>query len=397
MNHYLNDKIFTFSLVLALSTGSYLLFKQLRGGAFKSIAQPIAAQQTTQPVQTHTPVAPRAVAAAPASEAAKSEEDSPTTAPVPEHQQSQEQMEKLIADEQSKHGGTSTASPSKVTSTSSSSSSPLDTGAAGAYIPFVPGKRKPASEQTVRPKAGGDEWLVGKSENADARDLSAVLKLAADGDTINVEGGTHEVFFNMINADKLKIRGLEPDTLLIYKPNFQQNNFGELTIMNVNLEFADVQKDYLSLGGGKTKLNMIGVKVNQPNLTLAVRDQIYLVLYDVQFTGITLRFSGQSRGLITKSYFDNAKTLISLADQADVDLSDSQFYNFTNVAITSDSLEAKLKAKNIKVANGGYAFWGKFNPQRHEVRESAFTGLKEFTLSETKVNCSVCEKSKIER
>lgn len=254
----------------------------------------------------------------------------------------------------------------------------------------------PIVARAQRPKKGDNTWLIGKSSFADSPDLEHALRNSLDNDLIMLEEGFYEISLHLIKAKKLIIQG-NLNANLIYKHTLFEPTFQDLTIKNVGITFSDHQLDFISISGKNSKLVLQDVKINHPKLTWSFRDTIEVVFDHAELSGIALRFSGQSKVKITNSILEKASTLLTLADNADAEIGQTHFTNFSNVAITSDSDRVNLKAEKLNVASGLYAFWGKFNTVNAQIKDSKFHNLKEFTLTGTTVNCSLCEKYDIQR
>jgi hypothetical protein len=254
----------------------------------------------------------------------------------------------------------------------------------------------PITTKPLRPKNGNQEWLIGKSALADGPDLEHALKNSIDGDLITLEEGIYEISLHLIRAKKLTIQGNE-NAHLSYRHTLLEPTFHDLTIKNVGITFSDHQLDFISVSGKNSTLTFQNVKINHPKLIWSFRDTIDVAFENSELSGIALRFSGNSKVKITNSKMEKASTLLTLADQAQATVSQSHFINFTNVAMTSDSDQVRLKAEKLNVDSGLYAFWGKFNPVNAQIKDSKFHNLKEFTLTGTTVSCSLCEKYNIQR
>ena len=254
----------------------------------------------------------------------------------------------------------------------------------------------PMTTRPLRPKNGNQEWLIGKSALADGPDLEHALKNSIDGDLITLEEGIYEISLHLIKAKKLIIQG-NLNANLSYRHTLLEPTFHDLTIKNVGITFSDHQLDFISVSGKNSSLTFQNVKINHPKLIWSFRDTIDVAFENSQLSGIALRFSGNSKVKIMNSTLEKSSTLLTLADQAQATISQSHFINFTNVAITSDSDQVRLKADKLNVDSGLYAFWGKFNPVNAQIKDSKFHNLKEFTLTGTTVSCSLCEKYNIQR
>ncbi len=253
----------------------------------------------------------------------------------------------------------------------------------------------PIFSRPLRPKKG-NEWLIGKSAFADGPDLSHALMNSQDGDLILLEEGIYEITFHHIKAKKLVIQG-HINANLSYRHTLLESKFEDLTIKNVGITFSDHLTDFISIGGKNSKILFQDVKINHPKLTWSFKDSIEVTFDHAELSGIALRFSGHSKVKILNSNLEKASTLLTLADLAEAEISQTHFVNFTNVAITSDSDRVRLKGEKLNVASGLYAFWGKFNPVNAQIKDSKFHNLKEFTLTGTTVSCSLCEKYDIQR
>jgi hypothetical protein len=251
-------------------------------------------------------------------------------------------------------------------------------------------------KKPLRPRKEDNVWVIGKGPLADTDNLELALNNSLDGDFVILEEGIYEFGLHFIKAKYLVIEG-RPNAKLIYRHTPRLSHFNELTIRNVEISFFDQQLDFISLAGNNSRLHLQDVKMTHPKLTFSFRDQFEVILENVQTAGIALRFSGNSKVKIINSFLEKASTLITLADQAEADITKTHLFNFSNVGITSDSADIRLRASNINVNSGLYAFWGKFNALNSQVKDSKFHNLKEFTLSGTTVNCSLCEKYDIQR
>ena len=254
----------------------------------------------------------------------------------------------------------------------------------------------PITTRPLRPKNGKQEWLIGKSTLADGPDLEDALKNSIDGDSITLEEGIYEISLHLIRAKILTIKG-NPNANLSYRHTLLEPTFQDLTIKDVGITFSDHQLDFISVSGKNSKLTFQNVKIKHPKLIWSFRDNIEVIFDNSELSGIALRFSGDSKVKITNSILEKASTLLTLADQAQAFVSQSHFINFTNVAMTSDSDQVRLKGEKLNIDSGLYAFWGKFNPINAQIKDSKFHNLKEFTLTGTTVSCSLCEKYNIQR
>ncbi len=253
----------------------------------------------------------------------------------------------------------------------------------------------PTTTPKLRPKKGDHTWLVGKSDMADTPELALALLNCIEGDQITLEEGLHEISLDLIKVKVLTIEG-KTNAKISYNHVLSIPKFDELTFKNLELGLSDHLLSFINFNGRDSKIIFDHVKMNHPKLLLNFRD-INISINDSEFSGVSLRFSGSSQAVITNSILDKGHNAITLADKANLDISQTHLLNFSNVALTSDSLQAKLKGERINISTGSYAFWGKFNPLNAQISNSKFHGLKEFALAGTTVECSLCEKYNIQR
>ena len=387
MKDYLKDYYFLGALSVAVLSGTMLTGKVLLPFFMNKSAAPMAQQQKAAPAPTRQASASHAEAPTTAPQSVQS---APALPVVDEQKVFEEQMDKAVADQKSQDDALKAAAPDQVAAVTQRAPASIP-----ATTQVVGGQNMPVLKK-MRPKAGKNEWIVGKSKDADSDDLSSILSNVDDNDLVSIEKGIYDFGFHMVFVPTIEIRGTK-DTRLNFKDHLSLPKFKELKLSDLEIIFPENDKNFISLGGQDAKFNFTRIKITHPKLTLNFRDQVTATISESQFSGVTFRFSSNSKGFIKDSYLEKAKNLVSLSNSAEVEISNTQFYNFENVAISSDATETTFKASKIKVAHGPYAFWGKFHKENTQVRESSFSNLKEFGLSGTTVNCSICEKFNIER
>lgn len=247
----------------------------------------------------------------------------------------------------------------------------------------------------VKPRRG-NIWRVGGSPEADTPDLSEALANLDDGALIELEEGHYELDLTTVPTKTLALKG-SPRASVIYKHGSDLHSVKRLKLESIDLTFSDHLLDFIGLGADDLVLELKDTTLRHPKLTLSFRDQSKLLLETVELSGVALRFSGKASGSITRSRLSKSQTLITLADEAKLEVSETKFTDFENVAITSDSDGVDLRAHDIEVTHGLYAFWGRFNQANARITESKFHNLQEFTLTGTKVDCTTCEKYDIKR
>lgn len=254
--------------------------------------------------------------------------------------------------------------------------------------------QKPKFEvKKTRPKHGGNEWFVGSGSEADSPSLETVIANMQDGDIISLDAGTYEFPFSRIEASNIEFRGQSGRTTLQFNYNFRTPKSKSVKLIDVDVDFSHIESDYVSFNSN-TKLILENVKIVDTKLTLNFREDFLIEAHDSQFTGTNLSFTDSSKGVFTNCFFEKAQTFISLNDFAQVDIKNSQLYHFSNIGFTSDSSKAVLRAEQITLSGGKYAFYGKFDGST--IKNSTFSNLREFTLN-SKVDCILCEKYNIER
>jgi hypothetical protein len=387
MKDYLKDYYFLGALSVAILSGTMLTGKYILPFLLNRNAAPVAEQKKLVPQVANRQSSFSTSVATTTTTQANIVQPAPVIAAVDEQKVLEDQMDQVVADQNK-----ASAVPQPVAQVAEAQRAPASVPTTS---PTVGGLNMPILKKT-RPKQGGNEWIVGKSSGADSHDLASVLSNADDNDIVTLETGLHDFGFHMIFVSKIEIRGSK-ETKLNFKDSLSLPKFKELKISDVELIFPDNDRNFISVGGGDVKFEFTRIKINHAKLTLNFREMVKVAISESQFSGVTFRFSNNSTGFIKDSYLEKAKNLVSLSNSANLEIINTQFYNFENVAITSDATETTFKAKNIKVAHGPYAFWGKFHKENTQIRESSFSNLKEFGLSGTIVNCSVCEKFNIER
>lgn len=239
-------------------------------------------------------------------------------------------------------------------------------------------------------------WVIGESEAADSSDLSYALSHLKEDERIELEKGFYELDLTKSSSRNIQIKG-SSNSNIIYKHSADLHSVQKLALENVDITFSDHMLDFIGMGFGDMDVSITQASIKHPKMTLSFRENSRLRLERVELSGVGLRFSGNSSATVLDSRLSKSQTLITLADSATLDVQDSIFADFDNVAMTSDSDDTRLKAKGISVFRGLYAFWGKFNQANARILESKFHHLQEFTLTGTTVNCTTCEKYDIKR
>lgn len=244
-----------------------------------------------------------------------------------------------------------------------------------------------------RPRMGKNEWLVGPGAGADSTDLEPILKNVSDGDIVTISPGVYEFSLSMVGGS-VELHGREGVSLK-FKKSFSPVMVNAIILKDVKLEI-EPEDNFITIQSPRLKLTMDNVTITEEKQTISFNKGTTVEVKNSHFTGTTFAFWDMTQATFDNCFFEKGSTFISLYGSSKVKVNKSQLMNFSGNAISSHSYLTRFEAENLKVSTGTSAFFGKFTAENTNVRDSEFKSLSYFTMQpETKINCSICQKTNI--
>jgi hypothetical protein len=247
----------------------------------------------------------------------------------------------------------------------------------------------------MRPKSGNNEWRVGSNVENDSNDLDLVIANAEAGDLIYISSGHYDFKFNRA-FKKLHLIGEEGVILEVKDKDSHIKNSGSLVLEKLQVHFTDnAVSSYLYLYKD-ISLIIKEVVFQSSKYDFSLNDTSKFEAQDSQFYGISFRMSDSSSVVLNNCRMEKADTFISMRDFSSLKMDKTHLTRFSRSAIKNYSQHTSLKAYDIKVDNGDYAFSGN-DMNLFDVSHSSFSKLESLTSDKLKLNCVMCEMSDIQR
>ncbi len=252
-----------------------------------------------------------------------------------------------------------------------------------------------AATVKLRPKAGGNEWSVGNGLEFDSSDLDTVIFNAIAGDSVRISPGTYE--FSMNKAfKKIHLIGAEGVTLEIKKNESLLSYQDSLQIENVYIKFLELAQSSSLFLTDSAQLILKQCKVDASHFHFTLTDNTKVEAYESKFIGVSFRLNDSSALTLEDSYLEKDDKFIIMSNFSSLKMNRTHFTRFSDSAIYNFSRHTSLKAYDIKIENGDYAFGGS-EMDSNDVSHSSFSKLQALTTSKIKINCTMCEMSEIQR
>ncbi len=247
----------------------------------------------------------------------------------------------------------------------------------------------------VRPKSGKNEWRVGSGEEFDSNDLNTVINNAVSGDLVYISPGNYEFSINKA-FKRVHIIGEEGVILDVNTNSSYIPTSDSLVLEKIQLKFVELAaSSYLYLQKN-INLTLKQTKIEGTNFYFSLNDSSKIEAIDSQFVGVSFRVNESSKLELNNCYLEKADTFISMSGFSTVKIDKTHFTRFSDSAIFNRSQHTSLKAYDIKVDNGRFAFSG-YNMSSLDVSHSSFSKLDTLASDKIKINCVMCEFSDIQR
>jgi hypothetical protein len=247
----------------------------------------------------------------------------------------------------------------------------------------------------VRPKSGNNEWRVGVGEEFDSHDLNGVIVNSISGDVIHVSRGTYD--FSFIHAfKKIQIIGEEGVIFEVKNNDSYIPNSDKLILERVLVKFVGLAATGYIFIRKNINLTLKQVKLEGINFSFDLDGSSKVEATESQFYGVSFRVDGSSTLDLNNCNLEKAENFISMSGFGSVKIDKTHFTRFSSSAFYNNSRHTSLKAYDIKVDNGHYAFFGD-EIITSDISHSSFSKLDSMSPRSLKINCVMCELSEIQR
>lgn len=247
----------------------------------------------------------------------------------------------------------------------------------------------------VRPRGGGNEWSVGNGPEFDSSDLDTVIFNAVSGDKIRISPGTYQFSINKA-FKKIHLIGAE-GVILEVKNNDSHLAYNDsLLIENIYIKFLELAQSSSLYLTDNAQLILKQCKIDASHFHFTLNDNNKMEVYESKFIGVSFRLNDSSSLTLEDSYLEKDDKFIIMSNFSSLKMIRTHLTRFSDSAIYNFSRHTNLKAYDIKIDNGDYAFGGA-EMDSNEVSHSTFSKLHALTTSKIKINCTMCEMSDIQR